>query len=138
MPVSNQEWWLIVEDHEDEFVLMRRACARALNPCPVLEWQIDGVAAVEYLAHRQRAPQLIISDLKMPRMNGLEFLAWACQYPPLNLTPFVILSNSGQAEDKRRALTLGADGYWVKPTRVEDFKVIFQEMAAVARAGKKH
>lgn len=136
MTSVNEDWWLVVEDHEDEFILMRRACARALAPSPRLEWQSDGIAAVEYLKQRTDPPRLIVSDLKMPRMDGFELLAWAARQPFLRATPFVMLSNSGQGDDQRRALELGADGYWVKPTRVADFHEIFQELAAVAQAGK--
>src|SRR4051794_26410500 len=88
----------------------------------------DGQEAINYLegvAHysdRQRYPLpcVIITDLKMPRMDGLGFLHWLQnqeQFPPV---PKLVLSSSGEDRDRQEAAQLGACAYFVKPGEVNE------------------
>ena len=82
----------------------------------------DGAEAIDYLrgvddyADRQRfpIPALILMDLKMPRMDGFEFLGWLRREPGLRLIPVVVLSSSNLPHDVRRAYDLGANSFVVK------------------------
>ncbi|MBM3831940.1 MAG: response regulator [Verrucomicrobia bacterium] len=60
-------------------------------------------------------PTLILSDLKMPQMNGYELLAWVKTQPKLKRIPFIILSASNVPVDFETANDLGANSYLVKP-----------------------
>lgn len=99
----------------------------------------DGVQAVEYLegrgeyADRQMypLPDVILLDLKMPRMGGFEFLGWLRQQAPeaLRRTPVVVLSSSTVEADVSSAYLLGADSYVVKPADMRLYRACIKEMA---------
>ena len=119
--------WLVVEDGEDDFLLLQRACSR-LTPPPRLHWAKDGLEAKAYLArvgaYADRKefplPALILSDLKMPLMDGLELLDWVKHNRRLSEIPFILLTCSNARRDLDRAHELGADDYVVKPTELAD------------------
>lgn len=72
----------------------------------------DGAAAVDALG--QSPVDLVLSDIQMPRMNGLELVRWLRAQPRLRHLPVVLMSQLGSAEDQRRGLEAGADAYLVK------------------------
>jgi CheY-like chemotaxis protein len=82
----------------------------------------DGADAIDYLrgvddySDRSRfpVPALILMDLKMPRVDGFEFLAWLRREPGLKLIPVVVLSSSNLPHDVKRAYELGANSFVVK------------------------
>ena len=81
----------------------------------------DGQEALDWLLargiNRDRAPghpAVILLDVKMPRLSGLEVLAQIRAAPDLRLIPVVMLSASAQERDVRRAYELGANGYVIK------------------------
>ena len=92
----------------------------------------DGVEAMHYVggqgeyADRQKypLPDVILLDLKMPRMDGFEFLAWlrSRSTEPHRFIPVVVMSSSPLPEDVERAYTLGANSYLIKPVNWEDFR----------------
>ncbi len=73
-------------------------------------------------------PVLILLDLKMPRMNGFEFLRWLRNEPDLKKIIVVILTSSSESPDINRAYELGANSYLVKPVRFEDLIRIVKEL----------
>jgi CheY-like chemotaxis protein len=100
----------------------------------ILSTSLTG-AAVKYLngdpPYNDRAtyplPGVILLDLRMPRVDGFEVLAWLQQHPDIAAhIPVVVLSGSFLAEDVRRARQLGAASYEVKP-------LAFQELIEIAR-----
>jgi CheY-like chemotaxis protein len=113
--------WLVAEDGDDDFLLLQRACTQ-IRPRPQLQWVKDGLEAQCYLAgsgrfadrHSFPLPDLILSDVKMPQLNGFELLAWVKTQPSLESIPFVVLSSSPLERDRDRADKLGADRYLVK------------------------
>ena len=82
----------------------------------------DGAEAIDYLrgvddySDRQRfaLPALILMDLKMPRVDGFEFLSWLRREPGLKLIPVVVFSSSNLPHDVKRAYELGANSFVVK------------------------
>ncbi len=74
---------------------------------------VDGVDALEKLA--QEDIDLIIADLNMPRMNGLELIRTIRKDPVYADIPIVMLTTEGSEEDKKRGFEAGANVYLVKP-----------------------
>ena len=113
---------LLVEDDPNDVFLIQRAFRRAniVNPVQVVQ---DGEAAVLYLssqepyADRDRYPLpiLMLLDLKLPRLSGLEVLEWLRQQPELRRLLVVVLTSSRENADVNRAYDLGANSYLVKP-----------------------
>jgi CheY-like chemotaxis protein len=117
---------LHIEDSEEDLLLFERACEAARLPAE-FQCVVDGFEGVAYLKgggkYQDRArhplPDLIVLDLKMPRMGGFDFLKWLRQEPELSSLPVLVFTVSANAEDKARALAEGASGYFVKPTDFE-------------------
>ncbi|MDX1519292.1 MAG: response regulator [Gammaproteobacteria bacterium] len=88
----------------------------------------DGVEAMEYLkyegkyADREKInPALILMDLKMPRMTGIEVIKAIKSDPKLGLIPVVALTSSREAPDVRQCYELGVNAYVVKPVDFDEF-----------------
>jgi CheY-like chemotaxis protein len=88
----------------------------------------DGVEALEYLRregeYRSRmagSPAVVILDIKMPRMDGLEVLRAIRADPALKATPIVMLTSSREEQDVIRSYELGINAYVVKPVRFTEF-----------------
>lgn len=117
---------LVVEDDENDVSLLRRAFKKAGLSLPIHVCR-DGQEAIDYLVGRGEYadrikfpfPSLILSDLKMPRCNGLELLQWLRQHPQCDGVPVLILSASGDDGDVRKAYELGASSYFCKPLSIE-------------------
>ena len=72
----------------------------------------DGAEALEKVAALK--PDLVLMDLKMPRVDGFEFLEWLRREPGLKIIPVVVFSSSNLPEDVHRAYALGANSFVVK------------------------
>ncbi len=88
----------------------------------------DGVEALDYLYRRgafaarpEGNPVVILLDLKMPRMNGIEVLKQLKADEQLRLIPIVILTSSRESRDLDECYRLGVNAYVVKPVRFSDF-----------------
>jgi CheY-like chemotaxis protein len=114
---------LQVEDREEDVFLLKYALQRAEISNPV-QVAADGREAVEYLAGEGKfadrtkfpLPALVLLDLKLPHLMGLEVLQWIRQQPALKPLIVIILSSSIHGEDVRRAYELGANAFLVKPS----------------------
>ena len=112
---------LFVEDSEDDTRVIRLGFQRAGFALP-LNFVTDGVCAVEYLTGKGQysdrlkfpVPCVLLTDLKMPRMNGFELLKWVRTHPDWHLLPVLVITNSNQTEDRQKAMDLGADFYVMK------------------------
>jgi CheY-like chemotaxis protein len=117
---------LQVEDDEADVFMLQAVFKRTsiTNPVHVVT---DGEMAIDYLsgnglyADRQKHPLpcLVLLDLKMPKVNGLEVLAWIRQQPRLKKLVVVLFSSSAQPADIDRAYELGANSYIEKPPNLE-------------------
>lgn len=118
-----QETVLIAEDDANDYCFLRRAFEVAELSCTLMHVQ-NGREAADYLSglppyfdrFRNPLPQLLVTDLNMPLMNGMELLFWLRGRTELNPLPAVVLSSSGLESDRTEALALGARAYHVKPT----------------------
>jgi CheY-like chemotaxis protein len=118
---------LLVEDDANDVMLMRTALTRTgLNT--QLEVVHDGEQALHYLqrsgeyANRRGHPypSVIVIDLKMPRVNGLEVLRWLHDHPECPAIPTIVFSASRMDQDVQEAYRLGASSYFVKPTGFQE------------------
>jgi two-component system response regulator len=91
----------------------------------------DGEEALQYLLSSV-APvlKLILLDLKLPKVNGLEVLRAVKSDPVLKKIPVVVLSSSAQESDIRSSYQLGANSYIQKPVDFEDFRAAIQQVRA--------
>jgi CheY-like chemotaxis protein len=113
---------LVVEDEAADVFLLRRAFSKSRLPVS-LHFVHDGQEAINYLrgeeqyADRQAnpLPDLILLDIKTPKLNGFEVLGWLRQQPGLKRLPVSIFSSSSLKIDVNRAYELGANSFLIKP-----------------------
>lgn len=117
---------LLIEDNPDDEALTLRAFGknRIANKVVVAR---DGVAALEYLfgcdadGRAHPVPAVILLDLKLPRIDGLEVLRRVRADPRTSLVPVVVLTTSKETSDISEAYNLGANSYIRKPVDFERF-----------------
>jgi CheY-like chemotaxis protein len=108
---------LLVEDNRDDVELMRMALAKSKIEASVHVVR-DGQEALDYLfgsAGSSRIPDLILLDLKLPRVDGLDVLRRLRGHPSTRFLPVVILTSSTAEQDVVRGYELGANSYINKP-----------------------
>jgi CheY-like chemotaxis protein len=118
---------LLVEDDPRDLELTLVALERSQLANEVIVVR-DGAAALEYLAREgefaQRAegnPAVILLDLKLPKVNGLEVLQTVRNTEPLRSVPVVMLTSSHEETDVLRSYQLGVNAYVVKPVEFKQF-----------------
>jgi CheY-like chemotaxis protein len=120
--MSERKVILLVEDLEDDILLVRRAFAAAKLQIP-LQVVRDGEEAIDYLMgigkYERRdefpLPDLILLDLKMPKLGGLDVLRWIRSHPHLKALRVIVLTSSEEIYDVNKAYELGANSFLVKP-----------------------
>lgn len=118
---------LLVEDDPNDVLLIKRAfqISKIINPVSVVD---NGEEAVRYLsgvgkyADRKEfpVPFLILLDLKLPRMSGLEVLEWVKEDENLRKIPVVVLTSSRENVDINKAYELGVNSYLIKPVEFDN------------------
>ncbi|MGN6669247.1 MAG: response regulator [Trinickia sp.] len=112
---------LIVEDDDVDVMTMQRAFKEIHVPNPVVR-QENGELAVEYLRDRRNAtPCIILLDLNMPVMNGIEFLEVVKRDDDLRRIPVVVVTTSKEQEDKVNSFNFSVAGYMEKPVDYRRF-----------------
>jgi len=112
---------LIVEDDVVDAMTVQRSL-RELQISNKVEVVENGEEALAFLQDpRQEAPCIILLDLKMPKMNGVEFLQIVKQDAKLKTIPVVVLTTSKDEHDKIQCFELGVAGYLVKPVDYQHF-----------------
>ena len=111
---------LLVEDSEDDAELTMRAITsnKIANRIELIR---DGAEAVRYLESDRPLPRLVLLDLKLPKMNGLDVLRVIRSNPRTRVLPVVILTSSREEPDIAAAYQLGVNSYIVKPVEFEAF-----------------
>jgi CheY-like chemotaxis protein len=113
---------LLVEDDEVDVLNVRRAfeTSHIMNPLFVAG---NGLEALQKLRSGEvpRGRRLVLLDLNMPRMNGIEFLREVRKDSELHATPVVVLTTSDDDRDKIEAYDLNVAGYLIKPVTFGNF-----------------
>jgi len=121
---------LLVEDNPDDVEITRRAVTRAL-PCEV-EVIADGAAAVARLTgagvSRQK-PDLILLDLKLPAMGGLEVLRVIRGHRSFDRTPVMVLTSGDDDRTISDAYAWGSNSYFAKPATRAGFAETLRSLA---------
>lgn len=114
---------LLIEDNPMDVDLTRRAFARrrVINPIEVAR---DGEEALQYLERWEAGeplPVVILLDINLPKLNGLEILHQFKRSTLVQKVPVIILTTSAEDRDIQKAYQLGANSYIVKPVDFEKF-----------------
>ena len=108
---------LVVEDNLQLLLLMKQLLKT--------QYQVytarDGMEAVSII--KEKALDLIISDVMMPRMNGNELVTFVKQTPDYAHLPVILLTAKAQEEDREESLLIGADDYITKPFKLSDLRL---------------
>jgi two-component system, response regulator len=130
-------WMLLVEDSPHDRELALHALRRGHFPGRIEEAR-DGVEALDLLLCRGRwaardrhdRPGVVLMDIKMPMVSGIEVLRELKSHPDLSDIPVVMLTSSAEDGDLATCYALGANSYIVKPVEIETF---FQTVLDVGR-----
>jgi two-component system, response regulator len=118
---------LLVEDDPDDVLFMRKAFAR-LKASVSLDVAMDGEAAVAAISAAGNLCTHVLLDLKLPKISGIEVLAWIRSQPDLAHVRVSILTSSTEKTDMDRTFSLGIDGYYVKPVSFDELLDVTREI----------
>jgi len=119
--MRNSKPVLLIEDDSVDAMTVKRAF-KDLKIANKLVQAVNGEEALEYLRSQDnKKPCLILLDLNMPKMNGIEFLKVAKTNDALKKIPVVVLTISKEGQDKVETFKLNVAGYMVKPVDYQRF-----------------
>jgi two-component system response regulator len=124
----SEQFILLVEDNADDELLTLRAFKKN-NILNRIEVARDGVEALDVLfgpgerdaSAAPMLPQIVLLDLNLPRLGGLDVLRRIRENPRTHLVPVVVLTSSREEEDIVRSYSLGANAFVRKPVEFEEF-----------------
>lgn len=128
---------VLVDDNQADVDLVLY-CAEAVDLPLEIRWINNGAEALTYLRERLRGlpeqrPRLVLLDLGLPRLSGLEVLE-ALHAEGLHATaPVIVLSTSRRFEDQRRSRELGVRDYWFKPRDLDGYEQLMQRLQREVR-----
>lgn len=127
---------LLVEDNPDHIEIIKRAVLNQFDQ-PDVVVAMDGQEALNFLFHPpteigiQKQLDLIVLDLKLPKVDGFQVLQQVKADKHLRSVPLVVLTTSSRNEDRERTLALGVDLFVTKPGQFNGFKTIFEQIKSI-------
>lgn len=126
---------LVAEDDPNDVLLLERAFKKNGIDLPI-HVSPDGEDAMLYLqgkgpyADREKFPfpRVMITDLKMPKVGGMDLLRWLYNHPECNLIPKIVLSSSRHEQDVKQAYQLGLNCYLVKPSSFAELSSLVRQV----------
>lgn len=120
---------LLVEDNPNDAEMTIRALRKGNIANKIIHLE-DGQEAIEYLFGNSDnpKPKVILLDLKMPKINGIEVLQKIKSNEATKLIPVVVLTSSKEDPDIKKCYELGVNAYVVKPVEVESFNKAVQDL----------
>ena len=119
---------LLVEDDSVDAMTVKRAM-RDLQVSHSIIHSVNGEEAMKYLTSPDtEKPFVILLDLNMPKMNGIEFLKVMKTHPELKTIPVIMLTTSKERQDVLDSFEFGASGYMVKPVDYSKFVEILRRI----------
>ncbi len=121
---------VLLEDDRTTAELIRQVLAATSiqNPLDHVVRGAEAVAHLERLAHDGPQPVLVVLDLSVPDMSGIEVLQRMRALPELASVPVVMLSGSGEDADIERAYEIGIDAYLVKPAGIHGLPDVIRRL----------
>ncbi len=134
-PDSTRVFHILVVDDDPVGAQLLQELMKNLQRRYELRFARDGVEALELLHRRggyadEPRPNLILLDINMPRLGGLETLSAIKNHPELRMIPVIMLSTSASPEDVRLSYLAHANGYVQKPTDLERSEKLIQAVEA--------
>ena len=125
---------LLVEDSPDDQFMGKEMFRRVIGDIDVVS-VYDGTEALEQLAKEDFSPDLILLDINMPRMNGLQFLEKYNRNDDPNIPPVVVmLTSSEQESDKSKSLSYPCvKDYFIKPLRKANIEAIVAMLDSIEK-----
>ncbi len=123
---------IMIEDDEGHARLIEKNIRRA-GIANAIRHFVDGTSALDYLFHApdgpaNNGPALILLDLNLPDMSGIDILAKIKADPRLKRTPVVVLTTTDDKQEIQRCYDLGANVYITKPVNYENFARAIQQL----------
>lgn len=128
---------LLVDDNQADVDLLL-FCAEAVRFPLEVRWINNGAEALAFLRQRLRGqpdeqPRLVLLDLGLPRLSGLEVMEALRQEGLHEVAPIIVLSTSRRPEDQRRSRELGVRDYWFKPRDLEGYEQLMEKLVREVR-----
>lgn len=120
---------LLIEDDAIEVMKFNRAIS-SLNLSHKMVNATNGEEGLKILEQKDRLPNIILLDLNMPKINGIEFLTILKNNPNLRHIPTIILSTSNNQKDLLECYKLGISGYVLKPLKYEEYVSKIEKLLA--------
>ncbi|MBO3116403.1 response regulator [Winogradskyella sp. DF17] len=111
---------LLIEDDMIEVMKLNRAISSLHLTHHIVEAN-NGEEALQILQNKNELPDIILLDLNMPKLNGIEFLSILKNDDDLRYIPTVILTTSNNQKDLKECFKIGVSGYVLKPLKYEEY-----------------
>ena len=120
---------LLIEDDMIEIMKLNRTISTLKLDHKIMEAN-NGEEALEILEQKDNLPDIILLDLNMPKINGIEFLSILKKDDVLKYIPTIILTTSNNQKDLLECYKIGVAGYVLKPLKYEDYVSKIEKLLA--------
>lgn len=120
---------LLIEDDTIEVMKLNRTISKLNLTHKIIEAR-NGEEALNILEKKESLPDIILLDLNMPKINGIEFLTILKNNDTLKFIPTIILTTSNNKKDLLECYKIGIAGYVLKPLKYEDYVTKIEKLLA--------